>query len=128
MSDRSSLRSRATVLCFRSGKILLVRRKARKWGFPGGGVGTNEAPLHAASRELKEETGICRERLVALCTLQVGNTLHYIFTLQLDDQDKPVPKNEIVACKWIERDALNASLLKPAAAALLRSELPALCA
>ncbi|MDR6712525.1 8-oxo-dGTP diphosphatase [Pseudomonas hunanensis] len=128
MADQGMLRSRATVLCFRNGKLLLVRRKSQKWNFPGGGVKLDELPIHAATRELEEETGICRERLLPLCTLYVEGILHHIFTLQIDDHDRPVPQNEIVACKWIMRGKLAHSDLKPAAAALLARELPALCA
>ena len=58
MSKPGKLRSRATVLCFLGARVLLVRRKSRKWNFPGGGLKPHEAPLNAAIRELQEETGI----------------------------------------------------------------------
>ena len=128
MSKPGKLRSRATVLCFLGARVLLVRRKSRTWNFPGGGLKPHEAPLNAAIRELQEETGICRERLVPLCTLRAGDIVHHIFTMQIDERDHPEPQNEIVACKWVQRDKLAPSLLKPAAAALLARELPALIA
>ena len=41
------------------GKVLLLRRRHTDfWEFPGGGVDWGEDPVHAARRELKEETGL----------------------------------------------------------------------
>lgn len=42
----------------RRGKILLLRRHAGFWEFPGGGVEFGEDPRDAAARECKEETGL----------------------------------------------------------------------
>lgn len=121
-----ALKSRATIICLRNGKILLVRKKSGKWHFPGGTVELDETPAVAAERELQEETSIEGHGLLSLCTLRVGYTLHHIFTTQLDDAEKPLASNEIVACKWVPRDKLPSTVLKPWAAALLSNQLPAL--
>ena len=43
----------------KEGKVLLQRRgDSNKWGFPGGAVELGETPEMAASREVKEETGL----------------------------------------------------------------------
>lgn len=43
----------------RDGKVLLVKPNYRDyWHIPGGGVDAGEAPIDAAIRELKEETGL----------------------------------------------------------------------
>lgn len=34
----AKIKDRATVLCLRSGRILLVRKKSGKWNFPGGAI------------------------------------------------------------------------------------------
>jgi ADP-ribose pyrophosphatase YjhB (NUDIX family) len=47
---------------WRAGRVLLVRRhnppNAWCWGFPGGKLEPGEPVLHAAERELREETGL----------------------------------------------------------------------
>ncbi|WP_095158589.1 NUDIX hydrolase [Pseudomonas sp. Irchel 3E13] len=126
--NRRSLKARATIICLRSGRVLLVRKKGGKWNFPGGTIESGEQPVEAAARELKEETRIRSLGLLQLCTLEVDGVVHHIFTTQLGDYADAVADNEIVACKWVRRDALTATLLTPTAAALISRQLPALSA
>lgn len=128
VKQEKTIKARATIICLRSGMVLLVRRKGGKWNFPGGAIQTGESPQHAAARELTEETGLRCQCLLELCTLKVGNTFHHIFTACLDDRDRPAPSHEIAACKWVPRSGLSRTLLKPTAAALLSKQLPALSA
>ncbi|WP_238543143.1 NUDIX domain-containing protein [Pseudomonas sp. GM78] len=44
-------RSRATIICLRTGRVLLVRKKGGKWNFPGGVIKGAERPQEAAVRE-----------------------------------------------------------------------------
>lgn len=120
-------KARATIICLRSGKILLVRKKGGKWNFPGGSVETGEQPIEAAARELQEETRLRCIGLLQLCSIEVGNVVHHLFTTQFDDYAEAVADNEIVACKWVRRAQLNRTLLSPAAAALMTRHVPALC-
>jgi 8-oxo-dGTP diphosphatase len=52
------------LLVDRQGRILMQHRDARakvspnQWAFPGGSIEPGEEPLHAAHRELREETGL----------------------------------------------------------------------
>ncbi len=126
--QRRQLKARATIICLRSGKVLLVRKKGGKWNFPGGAIESGEHPVDAAARELKEETRIRSLGLLPLCTLEVDGVLHHIFTTHLGDYADAVADNEIVACKWVRRDQLTATLLTPTAAALMSRQLPALSA
>ncbi|MFW7264936.1 NUDIX domain-containing protein, partial [Pseudomonas juntendi] len=128
ISADTKIKDRATVLCLRSGRILLVRKKSGKWNFPGGAIEPGESPVAAAARELQEETSIEGHGLFHLCTLQLGSTIHHVFTTHVDDQEKPVARNEIVACKWVLRDKLSPAILNARAAELLSSQLPALTA
>jgi 8-oxo-dGTP diphosphatase len=120
------LKARATIICLRSGRVLLVRKKGGKWNFPGGAIEADETPVAAAARELREETSIEGHGLLSLCTVRVGSTVHHIFTTHFDDDEKPVASNEIVACKWVQRDKISPSMLKAAAAGLIATQLPAL--
>ncbi len=46
------------------GRIVIVRQHGDSWSFPKGGVEDTETPLDAATREIKEETGITQLELV----------------------------------------------------------------
>lgn len=123
---KAKIKARATVICLRSGRVLLVRKKCGKWNFPGGAIEPGESPAAAAAREFQEETSIEGHGLFPLCTIQVGVTVHYVFTTHFDDEERPVARNEIVACKWVLRDKLTPAMLNATAAGLLSSRLPAL--
>ena len=103
-------------------------KKKREVELPGGAIEPGESPVAAAARELQEETSIEGHGLFHLCTLQLGSTIHHVFTTHVDDQEKPVARNEIVACKWVLRDKLSPAILNARAAELLSSQLPALTA
>ncbi len=67
----------ALVAAFNSNKELLLLKRPNNvhqgglWSFPGGKVEGNESPLHAAMRELKEETGLFGEHWQ-----QIGSEVH----------------------------------------------------
>ncbi|HFQ8054136.1 TPA: NUDIX domain-containing protein [Pseudomonas putida] len=124
----SNIKRRATIICLRTGKVLLVRRKGGKWNFPGGGIERGEMPQAAASRELGEEASLSGYVPRALCTIQVRDVVHHVFVINLPEDEDAAPANEIVACKWVHRSKLARSMLKPSAAALLAMGLPALAA
>lgn len=127
MSGKSRrYKARATIICLRSGKVLLVRKKGGKWNFPGGTIEAGENPVQAAARELEEETRLRCVGLLQLCTLEVGNVVHHVFTTHCDDFTDAIADNEIAACKWVKREQLSADLLTPTAAALMTRRLPAL--
>ena len=122
------IKARATVICLRSGRVLLVRRKNGKWNFPGGAIESGETPEAAAVRELEEETAITGHGLLLICTLRVGSVEHHVFVTNLWDEDIPVASNEIVACKWVQREELHTGMLKSTAAGLISNQIPALIA
>ena len=59
------MKDRATVLCMRDDRILLVARERSRWALPGGRIRRSEAPHEAALRELEEETTLrAKETLI----------------------------------------------------------------
>src|ERR1700742_3001415 len=52
------MKRRATVICERDGRVLLVARARGRWAFPGGRAKLSEELTDAAVRELREETGL----------------------------------------------------------------------
>jgi 8-oxo-dGTP pyrophosphatase MutT (NUDIX family) len=68
--------------------ILLLHRQGsksqgNKWGIPGGKVEKNESPLHAAIREMKEETGydISKQPIEYLGTVYIeySEKIHFVY-------------------------------------------------
>ncbi|MNF00824.1 hypothetical protein D3C80_1997130 [compost metagenome] len=82
--------------------------------------------MQAALRELEEETRLQAEKMLQLCEIAIGDTLHYIFCLQVDDQTKAIPAREISQCRWVRKKSLNGIPLTLRAGKLVRRELPVL--
>lgn len=126
VKKNTATKLRATILCLHSRKVLLVKKKGGKWNFPGGVIESGETAAQAAARELQEETSLDSQALLALCSVTTGSTVHHVFTTHFDDHAKPMPANEIAACRWVGLQALKRTPLTAAAMALLSMELPAL--
>ena len=103
----SALKIRATVICLRDNKVLLVRKTQKKWNLPGGRVESDEAPTQAAQRELLEEIGLEAEQLDFVIQLELYETLHHIFHAQLPTSQAPQPLNEIAECCWFPLEFLD---------------------
>jgi 8-oxo-dGTP pyrophosphatase MutT (NUDIX family) len=73
------MKDRATVLCVRDNRILLVARERSRWALPGGRIRRGEAPHEAALRELEEETTLVANELMYLFQFGGFNPLHYVF-------------------------------------------------
>ena len=117
------VRAKATIICSRNDKVLLVRRKGAKWKFPSGVLATGEAPIVAAARELWKGLALHCTSLNAVGTVEVGNVLHHIFTTDVPDGCCVALGRGIVDCKWICWEDLSSTMLKPTAAALLSRDL-----
>lgn len=69
-SELLLLPSVAVVVRDGEGRLLLVRdRDSDEWGLPAGGIEPTEAPIEAAHRELREETGVTSVELVLSAAL-----------------------------------------------------------
>lgn len=63
------------VVCFRGDRVLLIRRgtppRPGEWSLPGGLIEPGERAVHAAQRELREETGV-QARILGLIDVVDG--------------------------------------------------------
>jgi 8-oxo-dGTP diphosphatase len=96
------VKQRATVVCQRGPRILLVGKESARWSLPGGKADAREGLLEAALRELAEETGLRALRMRYLFNFTGVRTQHHVFAAQIDDEQTPVPGNEIARCRWVK--------------------------
>ena len=94
------MRERATIICTRDTKILLVARKRSRWALPGGTIWRKESPEEAARRELEEETGLVAGELTYLFLFGGVSKHHHVFGAVIGDLAIPLPRNEITRCDW----------------------------
>lgn len=103
-----------------AGRLLLVRdRDEGVWSLPAGAVEPGEAPLEAALRELREETGLDQVRLELVAGLggerfrhvyPNGDEVEYALfvyrgTAPVSSVLEPEDRNEVAATRFFERDA-----------------------
>jgi 8-oxo-dGTP diphosphatase len=114
----------ALAVVIRDGHVLLAQRKkqpdAGLWGFPGGHVEWGETALTAASRELREETGVVAEPLEYLTNYDLirqndaGQTVtHYLLVGVLCSYIEGTPRvvDEIADVRWVPFDEVQARAL-----------------
>ena len=94
------MKVRATVVCVRENRILLVARERSRWALPGGRIRRDETPQEAALRELSEETTLAAIELTYLFQFTGFNTLHHVFFADVADHASVEPSNEIAKCRW----------------------------
>jgi 8-oxo-dGTP diphosphatase len=112
-AKREGIKLRATIIYRKDGEVLFVRKRKAKWNLPGGRVERDETPLEAAMREMAEETGLAFDELRYLTMFREDKVIHYLFEARKAD-DKPRPRNEIEACRWIKaRDVAKRRVRRP---------------
>ncbi|MFT4439362.1 NUDIX hydrolase [Caballeronia sp. 15715] len=94
------MKARATIICSRDGKVLLVARTRSRWSLPGGTIKPSESPLDAARRELEEETSLVGAEFTYLFQFGGLNKRHLVFSIGLPQGASPEPCNEISKCRW----------------------------
>jgi 8-oxo-dGTP diphosphatase len=97
-------------------QILFVKRKqdpfAGKWALPGGFVGIDERLLEAASRELREETGLGGCQLVPLFQADEpardprGRTISHVFGTVLSSPVEVKAGDDAAEAQWFSLDRL----------------------
>jgi 8-oxo-dGTP diphosphatase len=117
------MKQRATVICQRAGRVLLVAKPEARWVLPGGKVNRIESPIEAAHRELEEETQLIALRLDWLFEFAGKNTLHQVFFAHVAVCATPRASREIARCRWFRAEhiaELPASLSTRGIVELLR--------
>lgn len=106
------MKNRATILCSKDGRILLVTRGRGRWTLPGGTIKRKELALQAAQREIYEETTIFTSGSAGSMSYLFAfgglNKLHHVFVFDLPACAVPRPANEIVRCCWIQPSRIAA--------------------
>jgi 8-oxo-dGTP diphosphatase len=100
----SGLKKRATVICRRGKRILLVTRSESKWALPGGMLKRGEHLTDAALRELKEETRLSGKSAKYLFDVRGKQKHHHVFSCEIPTRAKARPSNEISKCRWVHVD------------------------
>ena len=94
------MKDRATIICRRGDRILLVARDRSRWSLPGGTIRRAESPMEAARRELEEETALVQTELTYLFQFGGLRKRHHVFFTDLSEDAAPEPRNEISKCRW----------------------------
>ena len=89
---------RATIVCHRNGRVLLVaRRPSSRWTLPGGVIRRGESALDAAHRELREETGLVDLELAYFCYVDGSVKRHHVFVAGLRARACPGARSHCAA-------------------------------
>ncbi|AFT89379.1 NUDIX hydrolase [Paraburkholderia phenoliruptrix] len=103
------MKHRATVLCLRTNRILLVARSNGRWALPGGRCKVGESVSAAAIRELVEETQLNDVALHYIFEFWGARTRHYVFAARVPEHIEPVPSHEISRCRWIRAKDIHSA-------------------
>jgi ADP-ribose pyrophosphatase YjhB (NUDIX family) len=115
-----------------SGRVLLCQQRHghRLWGLPGGKIRTDESPIHAVIRDIREETGCETEidDLVGMyqltgngCGDDLPDVITYVFRGHLSASDVAVNSPRIARLAWYSPDALPQPLTATTRIALAHS-------
>ena len=101
-------KERATIVCVRNRRVLLVARgRSSRWTLPGVVIRRGESALGAAHRELREETGLVDLELAYFFYVDGSVKRHHVFVASLPRGAHACPGREIELCRWVGIDAVS---------------------
>ncbi|MCY1206793.1 NUDIX domain protein [compost metagenome] len=98
---------RATVICVRRDRVLLVSKDGQRWALPGGRPGKGETVAETAIRELEEETSLVAKGLDFAFQMIGATTVHHVFAANLGKAAMAKPNREILHCQWFTPSDLH---------------------
>ncbi|WER48659.1 NUDIX hydrolase [Cupriavidus sp. WKF15] len=98
---------RATVVCIRDDRVLLVSKDGVRWALPGGRPGKQESPEETARRELQQETSLETKALVGVFQFIGATTVHHVFTAAIASSARPKAGHEIKSLQWLSHHKLG---------------------
>jgi len=116
----------AAVVTDDAGRVLLCQQSQghRRWGLPGGKVRENESPIHAAVRDIREETGMDVEivdlvGVYELCGQGLPDVVVHVFRCR-DGRGEALVNapGRICRLSWHDADALPGPMTPTTRAAL----------
>jgi 8-oxo-dGTP diphosphatase len=107
----------AAVITDPSGRVLLCQQSQghRLWGLPGGTIRHHESPVHAAVRDIREETGMETDILDLVgiyqltgdgCGSDLPDVLMHVFRARVEAGDATVNSGKICRLSWQDPAAL----------------------
>jgi len=112
---------RATVVCARGDRVLLVSKDGSRWALPGGRQSKNETFADAAGRELLEETALLARGLGFLFQVIGATTVHHVFVANIGKSAAPKPSTEIERCQWFSQVELGEIVVSPTTCHIIKS-------
>lgn len=101
------MKERATTVCWKGDRILLVAKVRSKWSLPGGRPEPRETMVVAAMREVQEETRLVIERPRLVCLYLDSRAAHHVFDVDVHVNAVAKPSSEIKHCLWVTPDQLS---------------------
>lgn len=112
---------RATVVCARGDRVLLVSKGGSRWALPGGRPRKDETFAEAACRELLEETTLLARGLCFLIQVIGATTVHHVFVANIGKTAAPSPSKEITRCQWFAQAELGKVVVSPTTRQIIES-------
>lgn len=112
---------KATVVCARGDRVLLVSKDGSRWALPGGRPSKNETFSETADRELLEETTLPARGLGFLFQVIGATTVHHVFAANIAKSAVPKPSKEIARCQWFSQAELREIVISPTTRQIIES-------